>query len=238
MLGKKNYLFKFSVLFCFLLLGWGATAQDFITTWQTTTPNETITIPDGFYNSTNFITTLNTLLLSYNLLLSINSTTNKLLIQNNNIPFTPSVFVPVDANNNLVFVFDNNLLKRLFGITADETSFPKDTITTADNPLNLLHYQKLVLTTDLTFNVPTTHLLKEWKEDKADGMRNILLWLPVDEPPYTIIKYKNYEGLSYRINDTYIKNLNFYFYNEFKQSVDINRLLFHIQIIKKNISYY
>ena len=200
--------------------------------------NETITIPDGFYNSTNFITTLNTLLLSYNLLLSINSTTNKLLIQNNNIPFTPSVFVPVDANNNLVFVFDNNLLKRLFGITADETTFPKDTITTADNPLNLLHYQKLVLTTDLTFNVPTTHLLKEWKEDKADGMRNILLWLPVDEPPYTIIKYKNYEGLSYRINDSYIKNLNFYFYNEFKQSVDINRLLFHIQIIKKNISYY
>jgi len=200
--------------------------------------NETITIPDGFYNSTNFITTLNPLLSSYNLLLSINSTTNKLLIQNNNTSFTTSVFNPVDTNNNLVFVLNNNLLKRLFGMTADETTFPKNTITTSNNALNLLHYQKLVLTTDLTFNVPTTHLLKEWKEDKADGMRNILIWCSVDEPPYTIIKYKNYEGLSYRINDTYIKNLNFYFYNEFKQSVNINRLLFHIQIIKKNISYY
>ena len=201
--------------------------------------NETITIPDGFYNSTNFITTLNSLLLSYNLVLSINSTTNKLLIQNNNIPFTLNFLNPVDLNHGLILnITKNNLLKRLFGINADFTTFPKNTITTADNPLNLLHYQKLVLTTDLTFNVPTTHLLKEWKEDKADGMRNILLWLPVDEPPYTIIKYKNYEGLSYRINDSYIKNLNFYFYNEFKQSVDINRLLFHIQIIKKNISYY
>ena len=200
---------------------------------------ETITIPDGFYNSTNFITTLNSLLLSYNLVLSINSTTNKLLIQNNNIPFTLNFLNPVDLNHGLILnITKNNLLKRLFGINADFTTFPKNTITTADNPLNLLHYQKLVLTTDLTFNVPTTHLLKEWKEDKADGMRNILLWVAVDEPPYTIIKYKNYEGLSYRINDSYIKNLNFYFYNEFKQSVDINRLLFHIQIIKKNISYY
>jgi len=209
-------------------------------TLTTTTPitNQVITIPDGFYNSTNFITTLNSLLLSYNLVLSINSITNKLLIQNNNSSFTYSLSTPNDLNNELKLILNNNLLKRLFGMTADETTLPKNTITTSNNALNLLHYQKLVLTTDLTFNVPTTHLLKEWKEDKADGMRNILIWCSVDEPPYTIIKYKNYEGLSYRINDTYIKNLNFYFYNEFKQSVDINRLLFHIQIIKKNISYY
>ena len=201
--------------------------------------DETITIPDGFYNSTNFITTLNSLLLSYNLVLSIDSITNKLLIQNNNTTFVYHPYDDTDENHALILnITKNNLLKRLFGIDADFTTFPKNTITTADNALNLLHYQKLVLTTDLTFNVPTTHLLKEWKEDKADGMRNILIWCPVDYPPYTIIKYKNYEGLSYRINDTYIKNLNFYFYNEFKQSVDINRLLFHIQIIKKNISYY
>ena len=207
---------------------------------KTTTPitNQVITIPDGFYNSTNFITTLNSLLLSYNLVLSINNITNKLLIQNNNSSFTYSLSTPNDLNNELKLILNNNLLKRLLGFTTDETTFPKNTITTANNPINLLHYQKLVLTTDITFNVPTTHLLKEWKEDNADSMRNILIWLPVDETPYTIIKYKNYEGLSYRINDTYIKNLNFYFYNEFKQSVDINRLLFHIQIIKKNISYY
>ena len=201
--------------------------------------NETITIPDGFYNSTNFISTLNTLLTSYNLTLSLNSTTNKLLFNNSN-PATHIYhsYDDIEENNILKIVLNNHLLKRLFGFTNTTTELPKASITTANNPINLLHYQKLVLTTDLTFNIPTEHLLKEWKDENGDGMRNILLWIPVDEPPYTIIKYRNYEGITYRINDSYIKNLNFYFYNEFKQSVDINRILFHIQIIKKNISYY
>ena len=201
--------------------------------------NEIITLPDGFYNSTNFLSTINTSLTSYNIILSLDTTTNKILFSNTNpAVHTYHSYDDIEENNTLKIILDNNLLKRIFGFINTTNELPKNTITTADNPINLLHYQKLVLTTDLTFNVPTTHLLKEWKEDKADGMRNILLWVPVDDPPYTIIKYKNYEGISYRINDSYIKNLNFYFYNEFKQSVDINRLLFHIQIIKKNISYY
>ena len=125
----------------------------------------------------------------------------------------------------------------MLGFTNTITELPKASITIANTNINLLHYQKLVLTTDLCFNIPTNHTLKEWKEDKGDGMRNILLWVATDEPPYTIIKYRNYEGITYRINDSYISSLNFYFYNEFKQSVDINRLLFHIQITKKNISY-
>lgn len=205
----------------------------------TTIYNETITIPDGFYNSTNFISTLNTLLTSYNLTLSLNSTTNKLLFNNSN-PATHIYhsYDDIEENNILKIVLNNHLLKRLFGFTNTTTLLTKASITTANNPINLLHYQKLVLTTDLTFNIPTEHLLKEWKDESGDGMRNILLWIPVDNPPYTIIKYRNYEGITYRINDSYIKNLNFYFYNEFKQSVDINRILFHIQIIKKNISYY
>ena len=200
--------------------------------------NETITIPNGFYNSTNFISTLNTLLTSYNLTLSLNSTTNKLLFNNSN-PATHIYhsYDDIEENNILKIVLNNHLLKRMFGFNNTITELPKASITTADVNINLLHYQKLVLTTDLCFNIPTNHTLKEWKEDKGDGMRNILLWIATDEPPYTIIKYRNYEGITYRINDNYIRSLNFYFYNEFKQSVDINRLLFHIQITKKNISY-
>ena len=200
--------------------------------------NETITIPNGFYNSTNFISTLNTLLTSYNLTLSLNSTTNKLLFNNSN-PATHIYhsYDDIEENNTLKIILDNHLLKRMFGFNNTITELPKASITTADANINLLHYQKLVLTTDLCFNIPTNHTLKEWKEEKGDGMRNILLWVATDEPPYTIIKYRNYEGITYRINDNYISSLNFYFYNEFKQSVDINRLLFHIQITKKNISY-
>lgn len=199
--------------------------------------NETITIPDGFYNSSNFISTLNSLLLSYNLVLSINNITNKLLIQNNNIAFAYSFINPVDLNNELKIIFDNNLLKRIFGINANETLLPKQTTITSDNPINLLHHQKIIISTDLTFTNSTTNSLSSWKEDHDEGIRNILLWLNCDEAPFTIIKYNNYELIDYRIDDKFIKNLNLYFYNEYKKPININKMLLHIIIEKKNISY-
>ena len=199
--------------------------------------NETITIPDGFYNSSNFISTLNSLLLSYNLVLSINSITNKLSIQNNNTAFVYSIFTPNDLNNELKIIFDNNLLKRIFGINANETLLPKQNTITSDNPINLLHHQKIIISTDLTFTNSTTNSLSSWKEDHDEGIRNILLWLNCDEPPFTIIKYNNYELIDYRIDDKFIKNLNLYFYNEYKKPIDINKMLLHIIIEKKNISY-
>lgn len=199
--------------------------------------NETITIPDGFYNSSNFISTLNSLLLSYNLVLSINNITNKLLIQNNNIAFAYSFINPVDLNNELKIIFDNNLLKRIFGINANETLLPKQNTITSDNPINLLHHQKIIISTDLTFTNSTTNSLSSWKEDHDEGIRNILLWLNCDEPPFTIIKYNNYELIDYRIDDKFIKNLNLYFYNEYKKPININKMLLHIIIEKKNISY-
>lgn len=195
--------------------------------------NETITIPDGFYNSSNFITTLNSLLLSYNLVLSINNITNKLLIQNNNITFVYSIFTPNDLNNELKIILDNNLLKRIFGINADETFLQKQNKITADNPINLLHHQKIIISSDLTFTNSTTNNLSTWKEDHDEGIRNILLWLNCDEPPFTIIKYNNYELIDYRIDDKFIKNLNLYFYNEYKKPIDINKMLLHIIIEKK-----
>jgi len=199
--------------------------------------NETITIPDGFYNSNNFISTLNSLLLAYNLVLSINSITNKLSIQNSNTAFVYSIFTPNDLNNQLKIVFDNNLLKRIFGINANETLIPKQTTITSDNPINLLHHQKIIISTDLTFTNSTTNSLSTWKEDHDEGIRNILLWLNCDEAPFTIIKYNNYELIDYRIDDRFIKNLNLYFYNEYKKPIKINKMLLHIIIEKKNISY-
>jgi hypothetical protein len=169
--------------------------------------------------------------------LSINNITNKLSIQNNNTTFVYSIFTPNDLNNQLKIILDNNLLKRIFGINADETLLPKQTTITADNPINLLHHQKIIISTDLTFTNSTTNNLSTWKEDHDEGIRNILLWLNCDEPPFTIIKYNNYELIDYRIDDKFIKNLNLYFYNEYKKPIDINKMLLHIIIEKKNISY-
>jgi hypothetical protein len=128
-------------------------------------------------------------------------------------------------------------MKRMLGLNDFTYIIPQQTSITSDDILNLLHYQKLIITTDLTFNQATKHDLRDWKDDNSQGLRNILLWTPVDEPPFSVIKYNNYENVSYIVDDKIVKNLNFYFYNEFKQPVDIKRILFHIQLEKKNISY-
>ena len=159
------------------------------------------------------------------------------LIQNNNITFVYSIFTPNDLNNELKIILENNLLKRIFGINADETFLSKQTTIISDNPINLLHHQKIIISTDLTFTNSTTNSLSSWKEDHDEGIRNILLWLNCDEPPFTIIKYNNYELIDYRIDDKFIKNLNLYFYNEYKKPININKMLLHIIIEKKNISY-
>ena len=196
-----------------------------------------IIIPDGFYNKTNFISTINTLLETYNHTFSVSNITNKLTITNNNTPYVFSHTDLIENNRVVTFTLHNNLIKRMLGLNNNTYTIPQQTNIESDDILNLLHYQKLIITTDLTFNQATKHDLRDWKQDNSQGLRNILLWCPVDEPPFSVIKYNNYENVSYIVDDKIIKNINFYFYNEFKQPVDIKRILFHIQLEKKNITY-
>jgi len=196
-----------------------------------------IIIPDGFYNKTNFISTINSLIETYNHTFSVSNITNKLTITNNNVLYVFTYTDMIENNRVTSFTIHNNLMKRMLGLNDFTYIIPQQTSITSDDILNLLHYQKLIITTDLTFNQATKHDLRDWKDDNSQGLRNILLWTPVDEPPFSVIKYNNYENVSYIVDDKIVKNLNFYFYNEFKQPVDIKRILFHIQLEKKNISY-
>ena len=201
------------------------------------THNEVIIIPDGFYNSSTFISTINTLLLSYNLTVSLNTTTNKVSFQNTNTTYSYTLTNSADHYNLLQLRLDNNLLKRMFGFESTTTLLPISQSTTADNPINLLHHEKLIVATDLTFKQNTYQNLTSWRYDFDEGLLNILLWCDIDEPPYTIIKYHNYENLSYQIDNRHIKNINLYFYNEYKRRVDINKMLIHLVIEKINISW-
>ena len=204
-------------------------------TSSTTTTD--VIIPDGFYNKTTFISTINTLMTLYNLTFSVSNITNKLSIVNNHTDYVFTYTDMLDENYATSFTIHNNLMKRMLGLNNNTYGIANQGTLVADDILNLLHYQKLIITTDLTFNQSTMHVLREWKDNNSEGLRNILLWCPVDEPPFSVIKYTNYENVSYMVDDKIIKNLNFYFYNEFKQPVDIKRILFHLQIEKKNISY-
>lgn len=196
-----------------------------------------VIIPDGFYNKSTFISTINTLMTPYNLAFSVSNITNKLSIINNHVTYVFSYTDMLDENYATSFSIDNNLMKRILGFNNNSYNIGNGATITGDEILNLLHYQKLILTTDLTFSESTKHKLPNWKDDNSQGLRNILSWIPVDEPPFSVIKYTNYEDKSFRLDNKIINNLNLYFYNEFKQPVDIKRLLFHIQIKKKNISY-
>ena len=210
--------------------------NDYTFSTSTSTYKEVITIPDGFYNSTTFISTINTLLQSYSLIVSLNTTTNKLSFQNTNTGHSFTINNPADLYNTLQLELDNNLLKRIFGFETTQTSLPTSLSIIADNPINLLHHEKLIIATDLTFKQNTYQNLTSWRNDMDEGLLNILLWCDIDEPPYTIIKYHNYENLSYQIDNRHVKNINLYFYNEYKRRVDINKMLIHLIIEKINIS--
>lgn len=196
-----------------------------------------IIIPDGFYNKTTFISTINDLITQYNHTFSVSNITNKLTITNNNVAYVFTYTDLIENNRVVTFSLNNNLMKRMLGLNNNTYTIPQESNIESDEILNLLHYQKLILTTDLTFSESTKHKLPNWKDDNSQGLRNILSWISVDEPPFSVIKYTNYEDKSFRLDNKIINNLNLYFYNEFKQPVDIKRLLFHIQIKKKNISY-
>ena len=210
--------------------------NDYTLSSLSSTHNEVLTIPDGFYNSSTFLTTINALLLSYGLTVSLNTTTNKLSFQNTNETYSFTTNNPTDLYNLLQLTLDNNLLKRIFGFESTTTPLPASLSTVADNPINLLHHQKLIVATDLTFKQNTYQNLTSWRYDFDEGLLNILLWCDIDEPPYTIIKYHNYENISYQIDNRHVKNINLYFYNEYKRRVDINKMLIHLIVEKINIS--
>jgi len=195
----------------------------------------TITIPDGFYKSSNFKTTLNDLLLSYKLTISIDQYTNKLKITNDNTTFTPTLDDLIDENYQLDLVIPNipNMLEN-WGINNSYQTYipvPFNSYYESDTHINLINLSKIIITTDLNFQNKTHNEIIKGNEIHR-GFGNILCWVDTDEAPYTCIKCRNYEDLTYRIENRHIKTIRLRFYNEKSQPLILDNSLLHLQIIK------
>ena len=200
------------------------------------TPVEhTITIPDGFYKSSNFKTTLNDLLSNYKLTASIDQYNNKLKITNNNTTFTPTIEDLIDDNYQLDLIIPNiqNMLEN-WGITDSYQTYipvPFNSYYEGDTHINLINLSKIIITTDLNFQNKTHNEIIKGNEIHR-GFGNILTWIDTDEAPYTCIKYRNYEDLTYRIENKHITTIRLRFYNEKSQPLILDNSLLHLQIIK------
>jgi len=195
----------------------------------------TITIADGFYKASTLKTTLNDLLTNYNLSASIDQYTNKLKISNDNITFVPTIDNPTDNNFQLDLVIPNipNMLEN-WGITTSYQTYipiPFNSYYETDTNINLINLSKIIITTDLNFQ-NKTHNEIITGNSLAKGIGNILCWCDLDIAPFTCLNYRNYEDLSYKIENKHITNIKLSFYNEKSQPLNLDNALIHLQIKK------
>ena len=188
-------------------------------------------IPDGFYNSTDYVTKINQLLLNDNIVFSLESTTNKIIITNNNTSPTYDIN-PIDNNGIVKLLTINNNQKHNLGTKNELNTLDRVTPFKGDTNINLVNFQKLIIATDLRFTNNTKNDLLNGNNE-YDGVGNILQWINNDEIPYSYINYINHENLNYRIDDKDIKNFKLRFYNEKRQPIAIDNGLIHLQIIKE-----
>tara|TARA_R110002153_G_scaffold74838_2_gene194149 strand:- start:3114 stop:4538 length:1425 start_codon:yes stop_codon:yes gene_type:complete len=199
------------------------------------TPTETtITIPDGFYKASNLKTTLNTLLTPYNITTSIDTFTNKLKFVNNN-NFSPTLTNLVNENCEIDLVIPNiENMKENFGIVDTYQEFiriPLNSYYECDKYINLMNLSKIIITTNLNFQNKTHNEIIRGN-NMATGIGNVLEWIDCDEPPFTCIKYHNYDDLCYKIENKHISSIRLNFYNEKSQPLVLDNALIHLQIKK------
>lgn len=200
----------------------------------TTTTN--ITIPDGFYRVSNYITTINTLLEPYNIEMTFNNITNKLSLTNNNTSISSPQYGDVDEFFICSLQLPTKYIQNNMGFKDEYNALSKTLTITADTNIDLVNFKKLILTTNMDLENKTHNELTGANTDET-GIGNILVWLDSDEPPLTCIKYKNIENTSYKLQNKEINNLIFYLYNEKKQQINLDNMLIHFEIEKNNYRY-
>lgn len=190
------------------------------------TTNINLTLTDGFYNSTTFINKLNELFTSYNIVVSLDTYTNKLIFTN-----TPTYSInPIysDPNGKLELQFLNENIKNNYGSDTDIVELPSGA-TTITNSINLTNFAKLVIACDLNFQVKTHNDITSGNNE-ATGIGNVLAWIDNDNLPMSYINYVNYEMRETRISNKHINNIRLIFYNEKSQVLYLDNALVHLQI--------
>jgi hypothetical protein len=181
-----------------------------------------ITIEDGFYNSTELITKINTVSTTANakIFLQLRDFTNKIYISNTEAP----------AQGNIkVLIFPNKTTANMYGF--NNTILSLSNAILSDTYINIMNFSKIILSTDLTFSVKTQNELIS-TNDRTKGIGNIITWINSDEPPMTCIKYKNDEGITHKLDNKYVSAFKLSFYNEKRLPLHLDNGLLHLQIIK------
>lgn len=186
-------------------------------------------LPDGFYKASTYIAKIKELLTPYDCDITLDSLTNKATITHTK---TDSVKYPyTDPNGIIALTIPTINMQNNIGIKSEQILLPIYTSFTADSHLDLVNYKKIIIATDLDFTQKTHNELITGNDD-GTGVGNILTWLDSDLPPFTCVKYKNYENSSYRIENKNVSNIRFTLYNEKRQKLNLDNMLIHFEIEK------
>jgi hypothetical protein len=121
------------------------------------------------------------------------------------------------------------------GINTTPNTLIVNTPLVGDTSIDLVNYKKIILATDLDFTNKTHNDLITGN-DEGTGIGNILAWIDSDLPPFTCVKYNNYEMTSYRIENKNISNIRFTLYNEKRQKLNLDNMLLHFEIEKLRLN--
>ncbi len=175
----------------------------------------TYNIPNGNYNITTLITKLNELTAGTPIAFNYESSTNSFYINSNEAGI---IFYPLN-------------MKLILGFTKDSYNLI-DGNTYGENFANLLPYTKLLITTNnLAFNPSTdNNLNREYSAN--EGINEIIAFIDKDEPPFSTLKYDNYNDVKFEIANKNFNYINLSIMNEYKEHIrDCPNAFYHFQII-------
>jgi lysophospholipase L1-like esterase len=192
-----------------------------------------LVIPDGFYKASSYVAKIKELIAPYSMDITLDNLTNKVsithsLVDNIKYPFT-------DPNGRIVLQLPSHNTRDNIGINNETNVLVINTPLVGDTNIDLVNYKKVIIATDLDFTNKTHNDLIRGNDD-ATGIGNIIAWIDSDLPPFTCVKYNNYEMTSYRIENKNISNIRFTIYNEKRQKLNINNLLLHFEIEKLRLN--
>lgn len=189
-----------------------------------------VTIPDGYYKVSTYISTINNLLEPHNISIAYNAINNKLNLTNNSI-FIPS-YLSIDENAMTYIYLKSKNMQINFGSLNDTFLLQRGITYYLEEGINLINSQKIILTTNLELE-NNSHNEIIGGNTLATGLGNILSWLNNDIPPLSCVNYENIQNIRYKLNDKNINNVIFYIYNEKSQQIALDNMLISFQIVKE-----
>jgi len=180
-----------------------------------------ITIDDGSYTATSLRDALNTKIFALNIALAFNydKLTNKYFILTSNGVIS----------GNLIF-YPLNMSKVLgFKNASYDVIYPNEYY--SETFVNLLPYDKIVITTDLTFECNSqNNFNKEYSAYAGTG--DIITWIPRDIVPFSTINYTNTNNDEILLANKNLKSINISLMNEYNEYIlDAPDSSIHFQLI-------